>query len=94
VPYSNQNVEFTSNRGTNCMHRAVADGPNHSPGCFPHAEAPCSTKLWIEKGARGSSANSDISFRSSRLCASLRQSDPMVSGLRRVIKVNLVLTTS
>lgn len=22
------------------IHRAVAEGPNHSPGCFPHAEAP------------------------------------------------------
>jgi hypothetical protein len=42
------------------MHIAVAEGPNHSPGCFPHATAPCSTNLCIEKGAFGSSAKRDI----------------------------------
>lgn len=41
------------------MHLAVAEGPNHSPGYFPHAEAPWRTKLCIEYGARGSSANND-----------------------------------
>lgn len=30
---------------THCMHLAVALGPNHSPGCFPQASAPCSTNL-------------------------------------------------
>jgi hypothetical protein len=42
-----------------CIHLAVAEGPNHSPGCFPQAEAPCSTKRCTEKGAFGSSANND-----------------------------------
>jgi hypothetical protein len=41
------------------MHLAVAEGPNHSPGCLPHADAPYFTNLWIENGASGSSANSD-----------------------------------
>lgn len=41
---------------TYCMHRAVADGPNHSPGYLPHAVAPYLTKLCREYGARGSSA--------------------------------------
>lgn len=38
------------------MQLAVADGPNHWPGCLPQAEAPCWTKRWMEKGAAGSSA--------------------------------------
>ena len=38
------------------MQLAVAEGPNHCPGCLPQAVAPCWTKRWIEKGARGSSA--------------------------------------
>lgn len=42
---------------TYCIQRAVAEGPNHSPGYFPQAAAPWRTKLWIEYGARGSSAN-------------------------------------
>jgi hypothetical protein len=46
------------------MHCAVADGPNHSPGCLPHAVAPCSTNLCIEYGALGSSANKDSIVRS------------------------------
>lgn len=49
------------------MHRAVADGPNHSPGYLPHAVAPYLTKLCREYGARGSSANRAImSFSASR----------------------------
>ena len=46
------------------MHFAVADGPNHSPGYFPHEDAPYSTNLWIENGASGSSANRDSSLAS------------------------------
>ena len=38
------------------MQEAVAEGPNHWPGCLPQAEAPCWTKRWMEKGAEGSSA--------------------------------------
>ena len=56
------------------MHLAVADGPNHSPGCFPQAEAPCSTKRCIEKGAIGSSAKSDSILRSSSCLRPGRQS--------------------
>ena len=47
------------------MHLAVADGPNHSPGCFPHADAPCCTNLCIENGALVSSANNLKILRSS-----------------------------
>lgn len=39
------------------MQLAVAEGPNHWPGCFPQAEAPWWTNRWMEKGALGSSAN-------------------------------------
>ena len=47
------------------MHLAVAEGPNHSPGYLPQAVAPWRTKLCIEYGALGSSANRDrISFSS------------------------------
>jgi hypothetical protein len=53
---------------------AVAEGPNHSPGCFPHAVAPCSTNLCIENGAFGSSAKSDINRLSFSLCCPYRQS--------------------
>ena len=38
------------------MQLAVAEGPNHWPGCLPQAEAPCWTKRWMENGAEGSSA--------------------------------------
>ena len=49
------------------MHRAVANGPNHSPGYLPQAVAPYLTKLCRENGARGSSANRAImSFSASR----------------------------
>lgn len=61
---------------THSMHLAVADGPNHSPGCFPHAEAPCSTNRWIEKGARGSSAKSDSRRVSSSSLVPRRHSIP------------------
>jgi hypothetical protein len=30
---------------TYCIQRAVAEGPNHSPGYLPQALAPCRTKL-------------------------------------------------
>lgn len=43
---------------TDLRQRAAALGPNHSPGCFPQACAPCSTKRWMLKGASGVSANS------------------------------------
>ena len=56
------------------VHLAVAEGPNHSPGCFPQAEAPCSTNLCIENGALGSSANREISCRSSFCRVPRRQS--------------------
>jgi hypothetical protein len=59
---------------TYSMQRAVAEGPNHSPGCLPHADAPCSTNLCIEKGALGSSAKSEIILRSSYTSWPLRQS--------------------
>ena len=52
------------------IHLAVADGPNHSPGGFPHADAPCWTNLCIEKGAFASSANND------KMCCSLSSSVP------------------
>jgi hypothetical protein len=67
------------------MQRAVAEGPNHSPGCFPHAVAPCSTNLCIEYGALGSSANSDKIFRSSS-CAEprLQSISPLVPYHSRV----------
>lgn len=48
-----------------CMHLAVAEGPNHSPGCLPQAAAPCSTNLWMEKGAFESSAKRESRRRSS-----------------------------
>lgn len=47
------------------MHLAVAEGPNHSPGYLPQADAPYCTNLCIEKGALGSSANKDNIRRSS-----------------------------
>lgn len=55
--------------GDYSMHFAVADGPNHCPGCVPQAAAPCSTKLCIENGAAGSSAKSWMILRSSSLPA-------------------------
>lgn len=64
------------------MHLAVAEGPNHSPGCFPHAFAPCSTNLCIENGALGSSANNDNILRSSSRFCPLRQSLPSCSITR------------
>lgn len=60
---------------TYCMHRAVADGPNHSPGYFPHATAPCLTKFWREYGARISSENSANISRSASGSVALRQPD-------------------
>ena len=38
---------------TYCMHLAVAEGPNHSPGCLLQDSAPCWTNRCIEKGASG-----------------------------------------
>lgn len=67
------------------MQLAVADGPNHWPGCFPQAVAPCWTNRWIENGALGSSANRDMIFASSMSCFLfffLRQSRPWCSMIR------------
>ena len=50
---------------THLMQLAVAEGPNHWPGCLPQAVAPWSTNLWIENGASGLSANSEITLLSS-----------------------------
>lgn len=58
-------MKILRNKLTHWIHLAVADGPNHSPGCFPHAEAPCSTNLCIENGALESSANNPRICRSS-----------------------------
>ena len=58
------------------MHRAVADGPNHSPGCLPQAAAPCSTNRWMENGADESSANKDSSSFSRGPSCPIRQSLP------------------
>jgi len=55
------------------MHRAAADGPNHSPGCFPQADAPWRTNRCIENGASGSSANNDSKRVSSSVFAPLLQ---------------------
>lgn len=67
---------------TNWRHLAVALGPNHSPGCLPHASAPCSTNLWMLKGASGESANSE----SMSLCSAFDwpslQSRPSFSATR------------
>lgn len=56
------------------MQRAVAEGPNHSPGCLPQADAPCSTKRWIERGAEASSAKRAIRSRSVSMSWPFRQS--------------------
>ena len=69
------------------MQLAVAEGPNHWPGCLPQAEAPCWTKRWIEKAARGSSAKSDAMLASSYGCdwdlaGRHRQSRPSCSMTR------------
>ncbi len=67
-------------RETNFMQLAVAEGPNHWPGCLPQDEAPCCTNLWIEKGALGLSANRDTSLLSSwALLFVRRQSRPICS---------------
>lgn len=50
-------MQIIQSKLTHWIHLAVADGPNHSPGCLPHAEAPCCTNLCIENGALVSSAN-------------------------------------
>lgn len=65
------------------MQLAVADGPNHWPGCFPQAVAPCCTNRWMEKDALGSSAKRETISPSSLFCfLFLRQSRPLC----RIIK--------
>lgn len=61
------------------MQRAVADGPNHSPGCLPQAAAPCLTNRCRENGAEGSSANNDSICFSSLVDWPVRQSRPSLS---------------
>lgn len=61
------------------MHLAVAEGPNHSPGYFPHDSAPCFTNRCTEKGAVGVSAKRDSSCDSSSNLAPRRQSGQMLA---------------
>ena len=62
------------------IQRAVAEGPNHSPGYLPHSAAPCSTKRCIEKGASGASAKRERMGRSSCFVAgSCRRQSMVVS---------------
>lgn len=66
---------------TYCMQRAVAEGPNHSPGYLPQATAPWRTKLCNEYGARGSSAKRARIFCSCSTATPRRQSvKPVVSA--------------
>lgn len=60
-----------------CIHSAVAEGPNHSPGYLPQHSAPCLTNRCIENGACGESANRESSRDSSSLLTPRRQSEWM-----------------
>ena len=74
------------------MQLAVAEGPNHWPGCFPQVSAPCWTNRWMENGALGSSANSDTTLLSSANRSQRRQSSLTVSN--EVIKSKRRLTAA
>jgi hypothetical protein len=69
------------------MQLAVAEGPNHSPGCLPHADAPYSTNLWREKGAWGSSAKSARRRCSSACLLPRRQSKDKLDWVRREAEI-------
>lgn len=57
-----------------CIHDAVAEGPNHSPGYLPQCSAPCLTNRCIENGASGKSAKRDNNCASSLDSVPRRQS--------------------
>lgn len=69
------NVRMASRLFPYCIHSAVADGPNHSPGYLPQHSAPCLTNRCIENGAPGKSANRDNSRLSFSVSVPRRQSE-------------------